>query len=122
MSLSDLHEHLLLFTRKHKTRAGSSILKGWSRSDEVHAQAVLYFQSVIGGSRYNFDRLALSACQDLVNLRVISLQDATQYKVFRKSPQNFVYLHSIAPKRNIQTRSGLRWWSLNIQPVLDLYH
>jgi len=110
MSLSGLHQHLIKYTRKHSTRVGSNVLNRWSKADEVHAQAVCYLQSMFRGSSYNVDRIALMACQDLCNLNLISMQDSSQYKVFRKSSRNFVYLHSRTPKRgNIRTKSGLNW-------------
>lgn len=109
MSLSCLHQHLLTYTRKHSTLVGSKVLNRWSRADEVHAQAVCYLQAVFRGSRYNVDRIALMACQDLVNLKLISMQDSSQYKVFKKSARNFVFIHAKAPKGYVRTKSGLNW-------------
>lgn len=110
MSLSALHQHLLSYTRTHTTRSGSTVLNRWCRADEIYAQSKNYFKLILGGSyRYNFDRLALAAIQDLVSLKVLSLQDTSGYKVFRKSPNCYVYLHTKKPSRRINSRSGLTW-------------
>lgn len=108
MSLSGLHLHLLLYTRAHVIRKGSSVLNRWSRCDEVYAQAKSYFKSILGCD-YDVDRLTLVACQDLVALKVMSLQDNSSHKVFKKSANNFVYLTARKPNQKGRIRSGLTW-------------
>lgn len=84
------------------------MLNRWSRSDEVVMQAKSYLKAVLG-NHHDVDRLALLACQDLVTLKVMSLQDNSSYKVFRKSPNCYVYLHTRLPTRKAKCRSGLKW-------------
>ncbi len=108
MSLSGLHQYLMYHANKHCTKQGSALLLRWSRGDEVHSHAKSYFNAMFG-NHYNVDRLALLACQDLVTLKVISIQDSTLYKVFRKSASCYVYLHNRVPRSRIKSRSGLKW-------------
>lgn len=108
MSLSALHEYLLYYTPTENISRGSTTFCQWSRSDNLYAHAKLYFKAIYG-NHCNVDDLALLACQDLVDLKVISLQDISSYKVFHKSSYCYVFLHSRMPMHKSYSRSGLKY-------------
>lgn len=108
MSLKALHRHLLLYARHQSIRVGSSQMRRGYRGDEIHAHAVAFLRTAFAGANIDYNRFALVACQDLLALKLLSLQDTTGYRVFSKRRGCYVFLNTRRPSTNAALKSGLR--------------
>ncbi len=85
MSLRGLYEHLFRTTQQYQVQDGRQMLWRWRRANEVHAAAVQYLVANGAGSSQGASVRAVQACQDLVNLRLMHVQEnlsETRYVAF----------------------------------------
>lgn len=75
MSLRGLHEHLSRNTRQYQVEDNRHLLWKWRRANEVHAAAVEYLRANRAGGSVGASMRAVQACQDLVNLRLMRVQE-----------------------------------------------
>lgn len=110
MSLREMHLHLMLYARTQTARKGNQHMTRWCQGNEIHALAVDFLRSHIRGSTFELNRIALAACQDLVRLKLISLEQASGHRSFSKRPGCMVYLHtSASSSKSYRASSGLYW-------------
>lgn len=75
MSLRGLHAHLQQTTRQYQIEDGRVLLWKWRRANEVHAAAIQYLRENNVQSSVDVSVRAIQACQDLVNLSLLRIQD-----------------------------------------------
>lgn len=109
MALRELHLHLLVHARTYSSQVGNRQLRRWSRADEVHTIAVEFLRRFPRVNNTDLNRLALIACQDLVRLKLITIEQACGYRAFSKRSGCLVYLHNKSRPANTLLHSGLRW-------------
>lgn len=109
-SLRDLHLHILLHARTHSGRFGNRQMRRWCRADDVHALAVDFIRRSPRSASIDYNRIAIAACQDLVRLKLLSMDETCGYRTFSKRSGCLVYLHTGSPKtQGVRFTSGLRW-------------
>ncbi len=75
MSLRELYQHLFRTTQQYQIEDGRHLLWRWRRASEVHAAAVQYLVANGAGGSVGASGRAVRACQDLVNLRLMHVQE-----------------------------------------------
>lgn len=109
MSLSALAEYLRSNVQTYSGTIGSTIYNGWGRGNEIHESTIQYFRNAYEGQDFNETQLAQAACQDLLNMNVLSGLDRAGNTTFERSQDALFFIHNHEPKNIDNSNSNLEW-------------